>query len=156
MAATDSLRLQLGLQAVLAAARDLVAGMVDCLPAASSSGTGPADQTSATSSASADSSAPIAERLWSMLCDRRPTPELLRALSVALVLLADHELAASTLAARVAASVRADPYAVVGTGLGAMSGVLHGGASLGVETLIAAARGPAGRAPGGGRTAAAR
>ena len=40
------------------------------------------------------------------------------------------------------ASVRADPYAVVGTGLGAMSGALHGGASLGAETLIAAASGP--------------
>jgi citrate synthase len=142
MAATDSLRLQLDRPAVLAAARNLIAGMVDCLPAPSSSGTGPADQTSATSSAPSGSSAPIAERLWSTLCDRRPTPELLRALSAALVLLADHELAASTLAARVAASVRADPYAVVGTGLGAMSGVLHGGASLGVETLIAAARGP--------------
>jgi citrate synthase len=142
MAATDSLRLQLDRPAVLAAARNLIAGMVDCLPAPSSSGTGLADQTSATSSAPSGSSAPIAERLWSMLCDRRPTPELLRALSAALVLLADHELAASTLAARVAASVRADPYAVVGTGLGAMSGVLHGGASLGVETLIAAARGP--------------
>ena len=142
MAATDSLRLQLDRPAVLAAARNLIAGMVDCLPAPSSSGTGPADQTSATSSAPSGSSAPIAERLWSMLCGRRPTPELLRALSAALVLLADHELAASTLAARVAASVRADPYAVVGTGLGAMSGVLHGGASLGVETLIAAARDP--------------
>jgi citrate synthase len=55
---------------------------------------------------------------------------------------ADHELAASTVAARVAASVRADPYAVVGTGLGAMSGALHGGASLAAETLIAAASSP--------------
>jgi citrate synthase len=140
MAATDSLRLQLEPSAVLAAARSLIAGMVDCLPAPSSSGSVPAGQTPATSSAA--SGAPIAERLWSKLCDRRPNPELLRALSAALVLLADHELAASTLAARVAASVRADPYAVVGTGLGAMSGVLHGGASLGVETLLAAARGP--------------
>ena len=67
----------------------------------------------------------------------------MRALSAALVLLADHELAASTLAARAAASVRADPYAVVGTGLGAVSGALHGGASLGAETLMAAASGPA-------------
>jgi hypothetical protein len=66
----------------------------------------------------------------------------MRALSASLVLLADHELAASTLAARVAASVRADPYAVVGTGLGAMSGALHGGASLGAETLLAAAADP--------------
>jgi len=59
------------------------------------------------------------------------------------VLLADHELAASTLAARAAASVRADPYAVVATGLGAVSGALHGGSSLGAEALLTAARRPA-------------
>ncbi len=69
---------------------------------------------------------------------------LLDALSAALVLLADHELAASTLAARVAASVRADPYAVVATGLGALGGALHGGASLGAEAMLAAAHDPAG------------
>jgi len=147
MAATDSLRLQLDSSAVLAAARSLIAGMVDCLPAPPASGSAPpgaapTNQTPTTSFAPSGPGAPIAERLWSRLCDRRPTPELLRTLSAALVLLADHELAASTLAARVAASVRADPYAVVGTGLGAMSGALHGGASLGAETLIAAARGP--------------
>jgi citrate synthase len=133
MAATDPLRLQLDRSAVLAAARNLIAGMVDCLPAPPAS---PAPFASSTPPA------PIAERLWLKLCDRRAAPELLRALSAALVLLADHELAASTLAARAAASVRADPYAVVGTGLGAMSGALHGGASLGAETLIAAASGP--------------
>ncbi len=49
----------------------------------------------------------------------RPARGYGTAVSTALVLLADHELAASTLAARVAASVHADPYAVVGTGLGA-------------------------------------
>ena len=58
------------------------------------------------------------------------------------MLLADHELAASRLAARVAASVRADPYAVVATGLGAVGGALHGGASLGAELMLAAAREP--------------
>jgi citrate synthase len=129
MATTDSLRLQLDPSAVLAAARSLIAGMVDCLPPFP--GQPPAGP-----------GVPIAERLWSRLGGRRPAAGLLRALSAALVLLADHELAASTLAARVAASVRADPYAVVGTGLGAMSGALHGGASLGAETLLAAARGP--------------
>ena len=126
MAATDPLRLQLDPAAVVAAGRSIVAGMVDCLPSDVASGPGE----------------PVAERLWSRLCDRRASPGLLRAVSAALVLLADHELAASTLAARAAASVRADPYAVVGTGLGAMSGALHGGASLGVETLMAAASGP--------------
>jgi citrate synthase len=130
MAATDPLRLQLDPPAVLAAGRSIIGGMVDCLPAPSAQPAPSAAQ------------AHIAERLWSKLCERRPAPGLLRALSAALVLLADHELAASTLAARTAASARADPYAVVGTGLGAMSGALHGGASLGVETLMAAARGP--------------
>jgi citrate synthase len=68
-------------------------------------------------------------------------------LRAALVLLADHELAASTLAARVAASAKADPYAVVLTGLGVLGGPLHGGASYGVERLLAevAEPGQAGR-----------
>jgi citrate synthase len=130
MAATDPLRLHLDPVAVLAAGRSIIAGMVDCLPPAPGGGaTGRPD-------------APIAGRLWTRLCDRRETIGLMRALSAALVLLADHELAASTLAARVAASVRADPYAVVATGMGAMSGTLHGGASLGTEALLAAAAGP--------------
>jgi citrate synthase len=141
MAATDPLRLQLDPAAVTAAGRSIIAGMVDCLPATVIPGPGipgpgiPGPGTSGPGE-------PVAGRLWSRLCDHRASPALLRAVSAALVLLADHELAASTLAARVAASVQADPYAVVGTGLGAMSGALHGGASLGAETLLAAARGP--------------
>ena len=145
MAATDPLRLQLDRSAVIAAGRNIIAGMVDCLPAdallAPSPG-GPIPPDPLGPPGAAEPEEPVAGRLWSRLCNRRPVPGLMRALSAALVLLADHELAASTLAARAAASVRADPYAVVGTGLGAMSGALHGGASLGAETLMAAARGP--------------
>jgi citrate synthase len=136
MAATDPLRLHLDPSAVCAAGRSIIAGMVDCLPTPASTSPG------STGPVGAAADQPIAERLWSRLCDRRPSPALRRALSAALVLLADHELAASTLAARVAASVRADPYAVVATGMGAMSGALHGGASLGTETLLGAASGP--------------
>jgi citrate synthase len=146
MAATDPLRLQLDQSAVVAAGRNIVAGMVDCLPLAGSSpgtGTPPPDAAGpGESPPDAAPAGPVAERLWARLCDRRASPGLLRATSAALVLLADHELAASTLAARAAASVRADPYAVVGTGLGAVSGALHGGASLGAEALLAAASGP--------------
>ena len=151
MAATDPLRLQLDPVAVTAAGRSIIAGMVGCLPSPVPSGpvtsgpvpsgpvpSGPVPSGPVTSGPGE----PIAERLWPRLCDRRASPGLLRAMSAALVLLADHELAASTLAARAAASVRADPYAVVGTGLGAVSGALHGGASLGAETLMAAASGP--------------
>jgi citrate synthase len=136
MAATDPLRLQLDPVAVIAAARSIVAGMVDCLPRMAPAAL------PAVSAAGAASEA-IALRLWACLCERRATPAMLRAVSAALVLLADHELAASTLAARAAASVRADPYAVVATGLGAVGGALHGGSSLGAETLLAAAHGPA-------------
>ncbi len=151
MAATDPLRLQLDPAAVTAAGRSIIAGMVDCLPSAGTSGRGTSGRgtsgrgTSGRGASGPGASGPgepVAERLWSRLCDRRASPALLRAVSAALVLLADHELAASTLAARAAASVRADPYAVVGTGLGAVSGALHGGASLGAETMIAAASGP--------------
>jgi citrate synthase len=130
LAAADPLRLHLDPPAVAAAARSMIAGMVDCLPAARPAGAAPpADDT-------------IAGRLWPKLCPRRPAPRLLGALRAALVLLADHELAASTLAARVAASVRAGPYAVVATGLGALGGALHGGASLAAESMLSAARGP--------------
>jgi citrate synthase len=132
IAATDRLRLHLDRPAVIAAARSLIAAMVDCLPpAGAGDGLAAADEDS------------IAGRLAPKLCRRPPSAGLIAALRAALVLLADHELAASTLAARVAASVRADPYAVVATGLGAMSGALHGGASLGAEVLLLSAARPA-------------
>jgi citrate synthase len=139
VAATDRLRLHLDRPAVMAAARSLIAAMVDCLPAAGQDAAG--GGASGPGAAGGDDS--IAGRLAPKLCQRPPSEGLITALRAALVLLADHELAASTLAARVAASVRADPYAVVGTGLGAMSGALHGGASLGAEVLLLSARGPA-------------
>src|SRR5215470_7278286 len=128
LAATDPLRLQLDPPAVIAAGQAIMAGLVDCLP--TPDGGSGADGGSLTG------------RLWRKLCPGPPDDGLKGALRVALVLLADHELAASTFAARVAASVRADPYAVVATGLGAAGGALHGGASLGVEAMLAAAAGP--------------
>jgi citrate synthase len=50
------------------------------------------------------------------------------AVNRALVLLADHELATSTLAVRIAASTHADLYDAVLAGLGALGGPLHGAA----------------------------
>jgi citrate synthase len=52
-----------------------------------------------------------------------------------LVLLADHELNASTFVARCVASTGATPYAVVSGALAALSGRRHGGASAQVEAL---------------------
>jgi citrate synthase len=139
LAAADPLRLQFDPPAVAAAGRAIIAGLVDCLPPA-----GAGNQQTAAGAGNQQAAAGIPARLWPRLCPDDPPPGLLDALRAALVLLADHELAASTLAARVAASVRADPYAVVATGLGAVGGALHGGASLGAETMLAAAQDPAG------------
>ncbi len=136
LAATDPLRLELGQPAVVTAARSIIAGMTDCLPPAGP-GTGPPDPDEGVRAGS------IAGRLVSRLCPGEPPPGLAAVLQSALVLTIDHELAASTLAARAAASVRADPYAVVATGLGAVGGALHGGASLGAELMLDAAAGPA-------------
>jgi citrate synthase len=136
LAAADPLRLHLDPPAVMAAGRSLIAGLTECLPLA-----GERQEAAATS---------IAGRLTGKLCPGEPLPGLAGVVRAALVLLADHELAASTFAARVAASMRADPYAVVATGLGAVGGALHGGASFGAETLLRAASQPgdAGRVVG--------
>jgi citrate synthase len=81
-------------------------------------------------------SATFAHRLWPKLSGLASTPERVAVVDAALVLLSDHELATSTLAARVAASTRADPFAVVLAGLGAVAGPLHGKAALGVHELL--------------------
>jgi citrate synthase len=122
-AAADPLRNDLRPAVVRHAARGLVAAMVDGLPRLSE----PVDAT-------------IAGRLWSRLHSDAPDPAQLRTLNAALVLLADHELAVSALAARVAASAWADPYLVVLAGLSALGGPLHGGAPGAVERLLATMR----------------
>jgi citrate synthase len=78
----------------------------------------------------------LAWHLWPRLSLLRPSRPRVRALDTALMLLADHELASSTLAARVAASTRANPHAVVLAGLGAASGPLHGKAAVAVHRLL--------------------
>ncbi|MGF1647899.1 MAG: citrate/2-methylcitrate synthase [Kineosporiaceae bacterium] len=72
----------------------------------------------------------VAGLLWRGLAPRPADREAsdVAVLDAALVLLADHGLAASTVAARVAASVRADVYGVVSAGLGAADGPLHAAA----------------------------
>jgi len=137
MAATDLLRLHLDAPAVVAAGRNIIAGMVDCLPDPWA-GSAPAGLPSRLAEGG------IAGRFWYKICPKRPDPGLLAALRAAMALLADHELAASTFAARMAASVRADPYAVVATGLGALgTSRQYGGASLGAEMMLSSARDPA-------------
>lgn len=78
----------------------------------------------------------LASRLWRAFAGRAPDATELRPLNAALVLLVDHDLAVSTLAARAAASARATPYAVVSSGLGALDSALHGNASGAAAELI--------------------
>ncbi|MGI5327795.1 citrate/2-methylcitrate synthase [Actinomadura nitritigenes] len=138
LAATDPVRHHLDPEGVTATARSLIAGLVEALPAAANTPSPPGRR-----NAPPPGGEGVAGRLWGRLCPRPGEEGTLRALEAALILLADHELAASTLAARVAASVRADPYAVVASGLGVLSGPLHGGASYGAERLIAEVTDPA-------------
>lgn len=80
----------------------------------------------------------VAAQVASWIGVPRGRPDAVAAVDDVLVLLADHELAASTLAVRVAASFGADPYAAVAAGLGAMSGARHGAASRRLEQALAA------------------
>jgi citrate synthase len=112
LSANDPLRGDLRLESVAMSSQALVAGLVDGLPVVG-----------------ADSIGRLPDRLWSRLSPHAPTPLAIDALNAALVLLADHGLAVSTLAARVAGSARCDPYSVVTTGLGVIGGPLHGAAS---------------------------
>ncbi|WP_327396806.1 citrate synthase [Streptomyces phaeochromogenes] len=113
-ATADPLRFDLSEQAVLGTARTLIPTLVDALPPKSH---GHRDDSS------------LAHRLWARLSGREADEASLRALDTALALLVDHDLAASTLAVRVAASARAHTYAAVSAGLGVLEGPLHGAAS---------------------------
>ena len=79
-----------------------------------------------------------AEALWIALSEggARAPASSLRAVDAALVLCADHELNASTFAARIAASTGASLYAVVTAALATLSGPRHGGASDRVEAML--------------------
>lgn len=65
-----------------------------------------------------------------------PDPLIERALDVALILHADHELNASTFAARVTSATLSDIYSSVTSAIGALKGPLHGGANMEVMQLI--------------------
>ncbi|GAA2871584.1 citrate synthase [Actinoplanes cyaneus] len=158
IAAADPLRFDTTPAAVQATGRALTATMVAALPLrapspAASPSTGPAPVASDPSPGSdlgpdpdpgsrsgpalvALGSAPIAEVLWPRLTAQVMSESGRRTMEAALILLADHDIAASTLAARVAASTRAHPYAVVGAGLAALDGPLHGAASEHVYPLL--------------------
>lgn len=121
LGAADGRRADRRPDAVRVTGARVIAGALDGLPTASE----PSDRSAAA-------------RLWAALspAPRPPRPVQLAALDACLILLADHELAASTLAARVAASAWADPYRVVLAGLGPLGGALHGASPVAVESML--------------------
>jgi citrate synthase len=71
-----------------------------------------------------------------MLTGQRPDPLAVRAFDCALILHADHELNASTFAARVTAATLSDMHSAVVAGIGALKGPLHGGANADVMKML--------------------
>ena len=77
-----------------------------------------------------------ASNLLYLLTGRIGSDTEVRALDVALILHADHELNASTFAARVTASTLSDLYSAVTSAIGTLKGPLHGGANERVMELL--------------------
>jgi len=80
--------------------------------------------------------ASLAGNFLYMMTGAEPDPQKTKVLDICLILHADHTMNASTFAGRVVGSTLADPYSVVSSALGALSGPLHGGANEDVMTLL--------------------
>ncbi|AOZ93868.1 citrate/2-methylcitrate synthase [Paenibacillus crassostreae] len=78
----------------------------------------------------------IAENFLYMLRGEQPDEISIKALDQALVLHADHELNASTFAARVTVATLSDMYSGVTSAIGALKGPLHGGANEAVMRML--------------------
>jgi citrate synthase len=118
--ATDPLRADERPVAVARAARRVIAALTEVV--------GPAPD-------GEDTATPIGTRLAHRLEGAGPSLSG-AAVNAALVLMADHELATSTMAVRIAASVRADLYDALLAGLATLAGPLHGGASQQAHELL--------------------
>ncbi|MFD7838109.1 citrate/2-methylcitrate synthase [Streptomyces sp. NPDC059761] len=132
-AVADPLRFDLSAEAVLGSARCLIPTLVGALPEVGPPGW--------------RGDGRLARQLWTRLTAREPDPDALATLDLALTLLIDHDLAASTLAVRMAASARAHPYAAVSAGLGALEGPLHGAAGRLAHRMLVEALERGGAAP---------
>ncbi|MBV9612161.1 MAG: citrate synthase, partial [Acidobacteriaceae bacterium] len=76
------------------------------------------------------------------LCGSKPDDVMERVFDVALILHADHELNASTFAARVTAATLSDIYSAITSAIGALKGPLHGGANEDVIRMLLATKSP--------------
>lgn len=120
LAAADHLRFGRAREALVVTARHLIVDMVEALPVLGE----PADGS-------------LAGRLWSRLTAAPGRADQIAALDSILTIIADHGIAPSTIAARMAAAYRADLYGAVETGLAVVAGAWHGGRSLSAEEMLA-------------------
>ncbi len=84
----------------------------------------------------ADRSLSHAGNFLYMLTGEKPIPEAEHAFDIALILHADHELNASTFAARVIAATLSDVHSAMTGAIGALKGPLHGGANEAVSHML--------------------
>jgi len=77
-----------------------------------------------------------AANFYYMLFEKEPTPAVRKVLDACLILHAEHTMNASTFSGRVTASTLADPYTVVSSAVGTLTGPLHGGANEEVLDML--------------------
>jgi citrate synthase len=90
----------------------------------------------------ADPSLSHAANFLYTLTGKRPDEVMEKVFDIALILHADHELNASTFAARVTAATLSDIYSAVTSAIGALKGPLHGGANEAVVRMLLASKSP--------------
>jgi citrate synthase len=70
-----------------------------------------------------------AANFYYMLFEREPTPAVRKVIDACLILHAEHTMNASTFSGRVTGSTLANPYTVISSAIGTLTGPLHGGAN---------------------------
>ena len=77
-----------------------------------------------------------AANFYYMLTEEEPSPSVTRVLDACLILHAEHTMNASTFSGRVTGSTLANPYTVVSSAIGTLTGPLHGGANEEVLDML--------------------
>jgi citrate synthase len=77
-----------------------------------------------------------AANFYWMLFEREPSPAVRKVLDACLILHAEHTMNASTFTARVTGSTLANPYTVISSAVGTLTGPLHGGANEEVLDML--------------------
>jgi citrate synthase len=77
-----------------------------------------------------------AGNFYYMLFEREPSPAVRKVIDACLILHAEHTMNASTFSGRVTGSTLANPYTVISSAIGTLTGPLHGGANEEVLDML--------------------